>query len=675
MTMIHCEKLEMDARSRSSRSIRLSGLLVPFAALVSAWLLLACSPAASQTSGDGGADGSGWDDGTVLGDASWSDGRMQDSGDRDGSQQDGGAGQDGSVGDDAALDAGPCIPDCSGAQCGSDGCGGSCGVCEGERVCSSSRKCIAVTYPASGHEIGVDYHAVGPDFLNDCFLTRYQDQGVRTQVQSQLAGMAAAGATVISTRIWMVQEPGGTSPETWRHHFPLSTQEVAGIRAYAEDVAAAGMKLYLVFLYLGCADYHLGSPDTTLGWCDLSADEFVARTQQSIAAVLQAVSDVYLPNGLPVVERVFLDGEVMTASNDQDPATQWEKANQRWFLRDTGIVPWFWEQVRLAGMIPTMYFLPGGDEASVLDVGYNDSTYAALNGHRSMYWVYRTIRFLADNNLPIPDRIDFSCYPHPDKTNHATIYNRMLDDFQATIPALLGKQEQDFFFAETLYHSDAALRMRVHKGLASQFAIRPNFKGVTFWTTPNAGGDGDHSGYPFDFSGLDDSDIIRPTFPNPTLEQTGAQTCGTMDNAVNPASWCTEWANGNVTDWSISQSGDAAFQGIYGLKLFFGSCATSPCQDSQYPGVFVLSDQAQGVAADRWAVVHVLGSYDADDQAGGMVLIDSGSANADAVNMVRSAHPIDYVMVGRTSSTDLTLRFQILTATPQGAVARFDWVR
>lgn len=363
----------------------------------------------------------------------------------------------------------------------------------------------------------------------------------------------------------------------------------------------------------------------------------------------------------------------MTAASDTDPATQWEKANQRWFLKDSGILPWFWERVRIAGMIPTYYFLASGQEDVVLDADYQDSTFPSLNGHRSMYWIYRTLKFVRDNNLPIPDRIDLSFYPTPETTNHATLYNRMLADFQATIPDLLGKQEQDLFLAETLYHSDPNLRIRVHKGLASQFGIRSNLKGVAVWTTPNAGGQDDQSGYPFDLSGLDASDIIRPAFPNPTFEQAG--TCGTADGQANPDSWCTEWANGNVDSWHVTMSSAAAYQGTNGIELYFGSCATSPCQDSQYPGVFVLSGQATGVAAPRWAAVRILGTYDGDDGAAAVVLIDQDTRNAAVVNMVRSASPIDYVLVGPIASTDVTLRLQILTPNPQGNTARFDWVR
>jgi hypothetical protein len=37
----------------------------------------------------------------------------------------------------------PCTPDCTGKDCGSDGCGGSCGDCSNGQVCDASGACVA----------------------------------------------------------------------------------------------------------------------------------------------------------------------------------------------------------------------------------------------------------------------------------------------------------------------------------------------------------------------------------------------------------------------------------------------------------------------------------------------------------------------------------------------------
>lgn len=90
----------------------------------------------------------------------------------------------------------------------------------------------------AGYDVGVDYHATGADFLHTAFITIYNQSSVRQLALSQLQGMADRGATVISTRIWLVTEPGTTNfGETWRATFPLSDQEQANLRAYAQDVA------------------------------------------------------------------------------------------------------------------------------------------------------------------------------------------------------------------------------------------------------------------------------------------------------------------------------------------------------------------------------------------------------------------------------------------------------
>jgi V8-like Glu-specific endopeptidase len=41
------------------------------------------------------------------------------------------------------IDAASCTPACEGRACGSDGCGGACGACDGADACSSAGKCVA----------------------------------------------------------------------------------------------------------------------------------------------------------------------------------------------------------------------------------------------------------------------------------------------------------------------------------------------------------------------------------------------------------------------------------------------------------------------------------------------------------------------------------------------------
>ena len=50
------------------------------------------------------------------------------------------------VGGDVSGD-GACVPECEGRVCGSDGCGGSCGACEGDEICNASGLCSAGCAP------------------------------------------------------------------------------------------------------------------------------------------------------------------------------------------------------------------------------------------------------------------------------------------------------------------------------------------------------------------------------------------------------------------------------------------------------------------------------------------------------------------------------------------------
>jgi len=52
---------------------------------------------------------------------------------------------------------GACAPACAGKQCGSDGCGGTCGTCASGKVCDATSQCIAACTPAcAGKQCGGD---------------------------------------------------------------------------------------------------------------------------------------------------------------------------------------------------------------------------------------------------------------------------------------------------------------------------------------------------------------------------------------------------------------------------------------------------------------------------------------------------------------------------------------
>ena len=216
-----------------------------------------------------------------------------------------------------------------------------------------------------GYEVGVDYHATGADFEHTAFITQYQDRAVRQTVRTQLQGMADRGATVISTRIWFVTEPGTTNfGEAWRATFPMRDQEKANLRAYAQDVAAvrgAGgnrLRLDLGMFWLGAADYQLGSPSTGLGYTPLTAAQFTSRVNQTSDKVIAAVAGVRRPDGKLVVDTIYLEGEVGIG----------HRPNQEWFL--TTHYPRFVARVSEAGFRPSVYFNASDTAEAYLTDGY-----------------------------------------------------------------------------------------------------------------------------------------------------------------------------------------------------------------------------------------------------------------------------------------------------------------
>jgi hypothetical protein len=72
-----------------------------------------------------------------------------------------------------------------------------------------------------------------------------------------------------------------------------------------------------------------------------------------------------------------------------------------WFM--TTHYPRFVQVVQQAGFTPSVYFNISDTQADYLAVGYVDATYRELDGHRSKYWLYRTLHFMHDNSLALPN--------------------------------------------------------------------------------------------------------------------------------------------------------------------------------------------------------------------------------------------------------------------------------
>jgi hypothetical protein len=361
----------------------------------------------------------------------------------------------------------------------------------------SSSTLIPVGY-IPGYDVGVDYHAYGLDINTTGFIAIYNQPQVRQTVQEQVQGMADRGATFIQTAIWVAKGPSNTCCSTAQVTFPMTAQEQANLRAYAQDVAAvigaAGnrLRLDIVLNWLADADFTIGSPATTLGPDNLSPADFAARTQTTTDQVLAAVAGVTRPDGLKLVDTIFFDGE----PNIPAPGEIYGTPNIGWFL--TTNYPHFVSTAAQVGIRPSIYFGGCGPQDVVLDNSYVDSAYPILDGHRSVFWVYRGLKFMADNGLPLPSgHTDFDCYIDSSGAPYAQLLQRVLDDADATLPSLGAPQFYEV--PETYYLADPSLRLQYGQTFAGQAAQSPRLQRVSFWTTPGGGPNNEeqNSAYPF----------------------------------------------------------------------------------------------------------------------------------------------------------------------------------
>jgi hypothetical protein len=169
------------------------------------------------------------------------------------------------------------------------------------------------------------------------------------------------------------------------------------------------------------------------------------------------------------------------------------KANQQWFLSTH--YPRFLHIVANAGFTPAVYFIVDGLEEHVLQADYIDVQFPALNGHRSMYWVYRSLNFLKTQQLPFPSRIDFSCYIDRHTATYINLTNHIFNDASVSL-SVLGVPDL-YGVAETYYFVNDTQRHEYGQAFAAEALSNPRLKRLSFWTTPDGGGKGVNIAYPF----------------------------------------------------------------------------------------------------------------------------------------------------------------------------------
>jgi hypothetical protein len=343
---------------------------------------------------------------------------------------------------------------------------------------------------SSTYDVGVDYHAIGANFTDTVFITQYHLPHIRSVVLAQLQGLVDAGAMFVSLRIWLVAEPGTTADLHWKATFPMSEREMANLHQYAQDVAAMqstvdGHRLHLdvCLLWLGAADYTMGNPVDGLGHDHLNASEFTSRVYATVDSVVQALKNVKRPDSVLVVQTIYLEGEVMIGA----------KANQEWFLNTH--YPRFLQSITDAGFTPSIYYLADALEEHVLQADFIDPQFPALNGHRSMFWVYRSLNFLRTQQIPLSSRIDFSCYIDRHIATYTNLTQHILNDASSSLSAL-GAPDL-YGVVETYYFVNDTQRREYGQAFAAEALSNSRLQRLSFWTTPDAGGKGINVAYPF----------------------------------------------------------------------------------------------------------------------------------------------------------------------------------
>jgi hypothetical protein len=178
---------------------------------------------------------------------------------------------------------------------------------------------------------------------------------------------------------------------------------------------------------------------------------------------------------------LYLESEVMIGA----------KPNQDRFLLD--LYPYFMDQTTRAGLDGSIYFMIVPAETDILDDSYVDVAYPVLAGHKSLFWLYRSVDFLVSHGLTVPDRLDFSFYPDQQVVPYTQLVDRVFDDFQTVFPGHRAA------VVETYYFQDSGRRTELGQAFAASYLARGLPEQVSFWPTPYGGLTPD-VGPPFDIA-------------------------------------------------------------------------------------------------------------------------------------------------------------------------------
>lgn len=321
--------------------------------------------------------------------------------------------------------------------------------------------------------ISIDYHHFNKYWGNESFLEQYNNPVVRAKVLAQLKQLKSDGFDRISTRIWFTHHTKINYNEDWRiiyhnnpklapvtttHQLPLTQQEIINIKQYTQDVANENLSLAFTFLFVYCADYRVTFSDDLVGYAGcvdkITTNEFKEYFKDSVINLLDELVGIKRQDGVAVVEKIYLEGEVRTISGD------YLSNGYRWLFKDSGLWKWFYDTVSSYGIEASTYFI-----------------ITKQNGNE----LYDTLKWFKDNKLYVPDQIDISIYPvnFVSSDQYSVLINDLFNTIEKKIFLLFG-EDKNYFLEETYYHQDSLGRFSLGKAFRNNF-YRDNFVGVSFW--------------------------------------------------------------------------------------------------------------------------------------------------------------------------------------------------
>ncbi len=356
--------------------------------------------------------------------------------------------------------------------------------------------CVPVATPDplfASHEIGVRYHSLegSPAVFQATFLNDYHVGTNRADAIDQMQEMVDSGITLIHLTIW----PAGAPPHSWGSHFPLSTQELDNLEAFVEDVGAlrsadtgVAPMLHISLLDGGDSQFKTVQQNDVFpiaGGGHRDGTQFLATWRQLIDDVVDRVGDIRHDDDSPVVQRMYLGGELMLREDGSSPYDGPAGWTLQWFLTNT--FPHFWDSLEAVEIVPSTYFFAWPVVASqIFDGSWLDIVASTLT-----WW---------QANLPgrVPDRLDISVYTGDHSVPDYTAQQRQrilaaaagIDDLMVD---LFGPQGMDYAFVEVHYYDVEEDHPEVRAEAFGTYRDmmdpdhpehRPRFRGVHFWPYP-----------------------------------------------------------------------------------------------------------------------------------------------------------------------------------------------